>query len=48
VVLLKIGDVSGSLEAFEYAISLHELYNPQEAQRLRQGLQEMGIIPNLQ
>jgi hypothetical protein len=24
------------------------LYNPQEAQRLRQGLQEMGIIPNLQ
>lgn len=48
VVLLKVGDVESSLEAFEYAISLHELNNPQEAQRLRQGLQEMGMIPNSQ
>ncbi|MFM6268912.1 MAG: tetratricopeptide repeat protein, partial [Dolichospermum sp.] len=44
VVLLKIGHVSASLEAFEYAIALHELYNPEEAQRLHQGLQEMGLL----
>ena len=47
VVLLKIGDVPGSLEAFEYAIALHELYNPPEAQRLRQGLEEMGFISSV-
>ncbi|MBD2625893.1 tetratricopeptide repeat protein [Anabaena variabilis FACHB-164] len=46
VVLLKVGDVKTSLAAFESAIALHELQNPQEAQRLRQGLQEMGIIRN--
>ncbi len=44
VVLLKIGHVSASLEAFEYAIALHELHNPEEAQRLHQGLQEMGLL----
>jgi glycosyltransferase involved in cell wall biosynthesis len=44
VVLLKIGDVENSLEAFEYAICLHELNNPEEAQRLHQGLQEMGLF----
>ncbi|MEI6444194.1 MAG: glycosyltransferase [Nostocales cyanobacterium ELA583] len=44
VVLLKIGDVPRSLEAFEYAIALHELQNPEEAQRLHQGLQEMGLL----
>jgi glycosyltransferase involved in cell wall biosynthesis len=44
VVLLKVGDVQASLEAFENAIALHELHNPQEAQRLRQGLQDMGIL----
>jgi len=43
VVLLKIGDIQGGLEAFEYAISLHELYNPEEAKRLYQGLKEMGL-----
>ncbi|MFM5888753.1 MAG: glycosyltransferase [Dolichospermum sp.] len=46
VVLLKIGHVSASLEAFEYAIALHELHNPEEAQRLHQGLQEMGLLPS--
>ncbi|MBK1986879.1 tetratricopeptide repeat protein [Sphaerospermopsis aphanizomenoides BCCUSP55] len=44
VVLLKVGDVENSLAAFEFAIALHEQNNPQEAHRLRQGLQEMGII----
>ncbi|MBD2664278.1 hypothetical protein B6N60_01178 [Richelia sinica FACHB-800] len=44
VVLLKVGNVQASLEAFENAIALHELHNPQEAQRLRQGLQDMGIL----
>ncbi|MFM5979412.1 MAG: glycosyltransferase [Sphaerospermopsis kisseleviana] len=44
VVLLKVGDVENSLAAFEYAIALHEKDNPQEAKRLRQGLQEMGFF----
>ncbi|MTJ08419.1 tetratricopeptide repeat protein [Anabaena sp. UHCC 0204] len=44
VVLLKIGDVTASLAAFEYAIALHELNNPEEAQRLHQGLEEMGLL----
>jgi glycosyltransferase involved in cell wall biosynthesis len=44
VVLLKIGDVPGGLEAFEYAICLHELNNPEEAQRLHHGLEEMGLL----
>jgi tetratricopeptide (TPR) repeat protein len=43
VVLLKIGDVQNSLIAFENAIALHEQYNPQEAERLKQGLKEMGF-----
>ncbi len=43
VVLLKIGNVEDSLTAFRRAIALHEKYNPQEAVRLRQGLQEMGF-----
>jgi tetratricopeptide (TPR) repeat protein len=44
VVLLRVGDVKNSLAAFEYAIALHEKDNPQEAKRLRQGLQEMGFL----
>ena len=43
VVLLKIGKVAESLSAFGKAIALHEVQNPAEAQRLRQGLQEMGF-----
>ncbi|MGQ4647548.1 glycosyltransferase [Lyngbya aestuarii] len=43
VVLLKLGKVPESLSTFSKAIALHELHNPQEAQRLRQGLQEMGF-----
>lgn len=44
VVLLKVGDVENSLAAFKYAIDLHTENNPQEAKRLLQGLQEMGLI----
>ena len=43
VVLLKIGKVPESLSAFGKAIAIHERQNPTEAQRLRQGLQEMGF-----
>jgi glycosyltransferase involved in cell wall biosynthesis len=43
VVLLKIGNVAESLSAFGKAIALHEKQNPAEAQRLREGLQEMGF-----
>ncbi|MEI1377613.1 tetratricopeptide repeat protein [Nostoc sp. UHCC 0926] len=44
VVLLKIGNHQDSLAAFKKAIALHERYNPQEAKRLRQGLQEMELM----
>ncbi len=44
VVLLKLGNLQASLAAFGRAIALHEKNNPEEAQRLRQGLQEMGLI----
>lgn len=44
VVLLKTGYVQESLTAFKTAIALHEQCNPQEAQRLRQSLQEMGLM----
>ncbi len=44
VVLVKIGQVKESLLAFGKAIVLHEKSNPEEAKRLRQGLQEMGLI----
>jgi tetratricopeptide (TPR) repeat protein len=43
VVLLKVGKVLESLSAFGKAIALHEKQNPAEAERLRQGLQEMGF-----
>jgi tetratricopeptide (TPR) repeat protein len=44
VALLKIGSVPASLEAFRKAIALHdEQHNPDEAQRLRQGLREMDF-----
>jgi glycosyltransferase involved in cell wall biosynthesis len=43
VALLKMGNVIESLEAFGKAIALHEQHNPEEAARLRQGLQEMGF-----
>lgn len=45
VVLLKLGRVSESLSAFGKAIAIHEKNNPDEAQRIRQELQEMGFSP---
>ncbi|WP_322700321.1 tetratricopeptide repeat protein [Nostoc sp. DedQUE08] len=44
VVLLKVGNHQDSLAAFKKAIALHERYNPEEAKRLRQGLQEMQLM----
>jgi len=43
VALLKIGNVIESVEAFRHAIALHQQNNPEEANRLRQGLLEMGF-----
>ncbi|MES1023047.1 tetratricopeptide repeat protein [Gloeocapsa sp. BRSZ] len=43
VVLLKLGKLNDSLAAFKQAIALHEVQNPVEANRLRQGLAEMGF-----
>ena len=46
VALLKRGNLKGSLAAFQTAIALHEQQqNPQEANRLRQGLNELGFRP---
>jgi tetratricopeptide (TPR) repeat protein len=43
VVLLKLGRVPESMQAFQQAIDRHQKRNPQEADRLRQELQEMGF-----
>jgi glycosyltransferase involved in cell wall biosynthesis len=43
VVLLKVGNVQDGLTAFRSAIALHQQHNPIEAQRLRQGLYQMGF-----
>lgn len=43
VVLLKLGKVPESLPVFKRAIALHQQQNPSEAERLRQGLAEMGF-----
>jgi tetratricopeptide (TPR) repeat protein len=43
VAWLKAGYVQESLGAFKKAIQLHQKSDPQEAQRLRQNLQEMGF-----
>ncbi|MEK0177765.1 MAG: tetratricopeptide repeat protein [Oscillatoriales cyanobacterium] len=44
VALLKIGKMPESLAEFKKAIVLHEQRRPFEAERLRRGLQEMGLI----
>ncbi|WP_373537450.1 tetratricopeptide repeat protein [Microcoleus sp.] len=44
VALLKIGKMPESLAEFKRAIALHEQSRPFEAERLRRGLQEMGLI----
>jgi tetratricopeptide (TPR) repeat protein len=43
VVFMKLGKVPESLAAFKTAIALHEKSHPQEAQRLKSSLQEMGF-----
>lgn len=43
VVLLKVGQLPESLQAFRTAIALHEQQNSPEAERLQQGLREMGL-----
>jgi tetratricopeptide (TPR) repeat protein len=44
VALLKIGKMPESVAEFKRAIALHEQHRPFEAERLRRGLQEMGLI----
>jgi glycosyltransferase involved in cell wall biosynthesis len=44
VVQLKVGNVQASVTAFKNAILLHEQNNPPEANKLRQGLREMGLM----
>ncbi len=39
----KLGKVPESIGAFQEAIALHEKDNPEEAERLREGLQKMGM-----
>ncbi len=44
VAFLKSGQVDNSLKSFQKAIALHQTSNPIEARRLRNTLQEMGLI----
>lgn len=44
VVLYKMGRGAESLKAFEGAIALYEESDPPEAERLREGIQELGLI----
>lgn len=44
VVLLKLGQVPESVAAFQTAIELHQQQNSPEAERLQQGLREMGLL----
>lgn len=44
VVLLLLGNIQDSMTAFRQAIAIHsQQHNPEEARRIRQGLQEMGF-----
>ena len=47
VALLKQGQLVESWEAFGRAIDLHERHNPTEAERLRQGLRDLGLPINV-
>ena len=44
VALFKLGKMPEGLAAFQTAIALHSVRNPAEAQRLRQGLAQMGFV----
>lgn len=43
VALFKLGKMQEGLTAFKQAIALHQPHNPNEANRLRQGLVQMGF-----
>ncbi|MFQ3626162.1 MAG: tetratricopeptide repeat protein [Cyanobacteriota bacterium] len=43
VALIKLGQVESGLASFGRAIALHSQSNPAQAERLRQGLKEMGF-----
>lgn len=43
VALLKIGQIPESLATMRQAVALHERQNPVEAERLRQGIQSLGL-----
>lgn len=43
VALIKLGQVESGLASFGRAIALHSQSNPEQAERLRQGLKEMGF-----
>ncbi|PSF38800.1 glycosyltransferase [Aphanothece hegewaldii CCALA 016] len=44
VVFFKLGYLAESQEAFKQAIILHEIQNPEQAEKLRQGLKELGML----
>jgi tetratricopeptide (TPR) repeat protein len=44
VAYFKVGQLPESLEAFKMAIALYEAQDPQAAEQLRQGLQDLGMI----
>jgi glycosyltransferase involved in cell wall biosynthesis len=44
VVLYKVGKLAESLESFQKAIALYDSQNSQEAERLRQGLRQLGMV----
>jgi glycosyltransferase involved in cell wall biosynthesis len=44
VAFYKLGKMSESTEAFKAAIALHESQNPHEAEKLRQGVREIGLV----
>jgi tetratricopeptide (TPR) repeat protein len=43
VALFKLGQLPESLNAFNRAIHIYGTYDPDSAQRLRQGVQQLGI-----
>lgn len=46
VVFFKLGYLAESQAAFKEAITLHEAQNPEQAEKLRQGLNDLGMLPN--
>jgi tetratricopeptide (TPR) repeat protein len=44
VVFFKLGYLAESQAVFKEAIKLHEAQNPQQAEKLRQGLNELGML----